>query len=148
VNVSVRVVGADKVHAQMLAIQAGLRSGAFAAAMLAGAKLIEAEAKRQAPVKTGTLSRSITTELAESSETHVLVEIGTNLVYAAVQEFGGTITARNAPYLVFQTDDGQWHSVRSVTIPAHPYLRPAADIAGPLAIAFVAGEITKLLEVA
>jgi hypothetical protein len=37
-------------------------------------------------------------------------------VYAAIHEYGGTIRAVNAPYLVFQTPDGEWHSVKEVTI--------------------------------
>ncbi len=47
-------------------------------------------------------------------------------VYARIQELGGVIRSSKGA-LIFQTDDGQWHRVKAVTIPARPYLRPAAD---------------------
>jgi len=37
------------------------------------------------------------------------------------------IHAKNKPFLVFQTKDGAWHSVKAVHIPARPYMRPAFD---------------------
>jgi len=55
----------------------------------------------------------------------VRVETGTNLIYAAIQEFGGTVRAKDKPYLVFKTKDGSWHSVKSVQIPPQAYMRGA-----------------------
>ena len=49
------------------------------------------------------------------------VEWGSNRVYAAIHQFGGTITAKDAPYLQFQIN-GQWVRVNKVEIPARPYL--------------------------
>lgn len=54
-----------------------------------------------------------------------VARIGPQVVYGAIHEFGGVITPKSAPALVFQTADGEWHVVQSVTIPARPYLRPA-----------------------
>jgi phage gpG-like protein len=54
-------------------------------------------------------------------------EVGSRLVYSRIHELGGTIRAVNAPFLVFRTADGQWHSVKQANIPARPYLRPALD---------------------
>lgn len=51
--------------------------------------------------------------------------VGNGIVYARIHEFGGTITPKTAPHLVFQTADGEWHTVDSVVIPARPTLRPA-----------------------
>ncbi len=48
-------------------------------------------------------------------------------VYAAIHEYGGEIKAKNAEYLVFQTPDGSWHSVKSVTIREKRYARDAID---------------------
>lgn len=45
------------------------------------------------------------------------VEVGSNLVYAAVHQFGGTIRPQNAKLLHFRG-----HVAKSVTIPARPYL--------------------------
>lgn len=44
------------------------------------------------------------------------------VVYAAIQNRGGTIVA-HGPGLVFQYDGG-WHRVKSVTLPARPYVSP------------------------
>lgn len=45
--------------------------------------------------------------------------------HAAIHEFGGVIKAKNGGYLRFKTKDGFWHTVKEVTIPARPYVRPA-----------------------
>ena len=113
------------------------------ASLIAGGLLIQNAAKQKAPWRTGTLRRSIhiggATHLApdfaggeeydDIGETGDgwSIKVGTNLVYARIQEYGGVIHAKDAPYLVFKTKDGSWHSVKSVTIPARPYLRPAFD---------------------
>lgn len=49
------------------------------------------------------------------------VEVGTNVAYAGIHQMGGTITAKNAPYLTFRIG-GQWVRKKSVTIPARPFL--------------------------
>ena len=51
--------------------------------------------------------------------------------YAAIHELGGTIEPVNAPKLAIPQEDGGVVLVDSVTIPARPYLRPAADVAYP-----------------
>ena len=52
---------------------------------------------------------------------------GTDNIAARQHEFGGVIKAKNAPYLVFQTEDGAWHKVKAVTQPPHPHFQPALD---------------------
>lgn len=49
------------------------------------------------------------------------VETGSNKIYAAIHQFGGTITPKSGKYLVFPLGDG-YARVGSVTIPARPYL--------------------------
>jgi len=64
--------------------------------------------------------------------------VGRGLVnYAAIHEFGGTISAKGGGFLRFPAQTGtshtgsevhrgtEWVMVRSVTIPARPYLQPA-----------------------
>lgn len=107
-------------------------------AAAAGAMVVVAEAQNNAEKghpsnlerKTGTLIRSI----AESSPvktyqsgTRCTMAVGSSLEYARIHEFGGTIEAKNGGKLRFQTEDGAWHQVSSVHIPARPYLRPAID---------------------
>lgn len=48
-------------------------------------------------------------------------------IYAAIHEYGGTIKPKNADYLTFQTPDGEWHSVKEVTIREKRYARDAMD---------------------
>lgn len=116
-------------------------------AAVAGALVIQNRAKQLAPFKTGTLRRSIHigghADLApgssdasaagagdvpapEVSKNEATVYIGTNLEYAAMQEFGGTIRPRNAKALVFEID-GETIVTQSVTIQPQPYMRPAYD---------------------
>ncbi len=49
------------------------------------------------------------------------VEVGTNLKYAAVHQFGATIRPKGDGLLKFKIGD-QWISKREVKIPARPYL--------------------------
>lgn len=82
-------------------------SGALENATRAGALIVQNDAKVRIvnwPLyKTGNLMRSIHMETAERTEERCVVEVGTDVVYAPPHEFG--------------TD----------TIPARPYLRPAAN---------------------
>lgn len=66
----------------------------------------------------GGLQGSITFEVAAGGAE---VAVGSNKIYAAIHQFGGTIRAKNAPFLRFRTVAG-WAAVRSVTIPARPFL--------------------------
>jgi phage gpG-like protein len=45
--------------------------------------------------------------------------IGTNVLYAAIHQYGGTIKAKNSPYLRFRVPrrNGRWVRVKQVTIP-------------------------------
>lgn len=117
-------------------------------ALVAGALIVQNAAKVNAPYRTGNLRRSIHIggheELAgdyngilrehgervpdpEIEETRAAVYVGTNVEYAAQREYGGTIVAKRARYLVWQDDDGNWRRARSVHQKATPYLRPAID---------------------
>lgn len=51
--------------------------------------------------------------------------------YALIHELGGVIKARRAKALAFELPDGSLRFAGSVTIPARPYLRPAADVHYP-----------------
>lgn len=100
-------------------------------AVLAGLFQLEGEAKinirENFDQKTGHLASDWETKLDNVTETLAEGHTGPLAIYARIQELGGIIRATNAAALVFQTDDGVWHSVKAVTIPARPYLRKAAD---------------------
>lgn len=72
-------------------------------------------------------------------------DIGTNLEYAGIQEFGGTITPRSASFLRWTDDQGVVHFARSVTIPARAYLRPAFDEDQDAAVDAVASVLRKVV---
>jgi hypothetical protein len=76
--------------------------------------------------RTGFLASNFETKLDSVSPTSAKGHTSPLAVYARIQELGGVIRSTSG-YLRFQTDDGQWHTVASVTIPARPYLRPAVD---------------------
>lgn len=81
-------------------------------------------ARQLAPIKKGQLRRSIQLRELEKS-----VIVGTDLKYAAIHEFGGTISARSKPYLHFKVNGG-WVRVKSVTIPKYKgrgYMGPAFE---------------------
>lgn len=73
-------------------------------------------------------------------------DIGTNLEYARIQEFGGTIVPTNGPFLRWVNDAGEEVFARSVTIPAKPYLRPAFDTKQDDAVRAMAAVLRKVVE--
>lgn len=57
--------------------------------------------------------------------------------YALIHELGGVIVPKKAKALAIPQPDGSVRFVKSVTIPARPYLRPAADALYPTLAAAV-----------
>lgn len=146
-NLKVTMVGDKEVARALKKLGANLAGRKLLSAVVSGAAILRNQAKLLAPIKSGTLRRSIHigdhTDLNPDwnpsehdppySDIHgeiktpdlAQVEVGTNLIYAPIQEFGGTIHAKNAPYLVFKTKDGAWHSVKSVQLHPAAYMRGA-----------------------
>lgn len=112
--------------------------------ILAG-QLVAQRATRKAPIQTGRLKRSLKAgrPYSRSGGTRA-IDVGTNVIYAAVQEFGHTfpamiITPRLKQALAFEWPNAPAHLKPSksgkfvfksvtrpkITIPAQPYLRPA-----------------------
>lgn len=54
-----------------------------------------------------------------------------DVVYALIHELGGIIRPKRAKALAIPQEGGGVILVKSVTIPARPYLRPAADVHYP-----------------
>ncbi len=113
--------------------------------LILSGKLVAQRGSQKAPRKTGRLKRDI----AEGqpfviADRRYGIDVGTNVEYAAVQEFGATINIpeirpRNKKALAFAWPGappgmapgkgGKFVfakvAAHTVTIPAHPYLRPA-----------------------
>ncbi len=77
----------------------------------------------QTLVDTGRLRDSITYAVAIDKSG---VEVGTNVVYAAIHQTGGVIRAKSSRGLRFQYN-GQWATKQSVTLPARPFLGISAQ---------------------
>jgi phage gpG-like protein len=119
-------------------------------AVLAGLFQLEGMAKinvkQNFKQHTGFLAANFETKLDEVTEKSAKGHTSPLAVYARIQELGGVIKATNAPALVFQTEDGNWHRVKAVTIPPRPYLRPAADEGKEDIVAAVSNELKQLIE--
>lgn len=64
-------------------------------------------------------------------------EWGANRIYAAIHQFGGTIRARSGKALRFALAGGGFATVKSVTLPARPFLGLSTDDIG---------DITRLIQ--
>ena len=71
---------------------------------------------------TGRLLNSIITITKKNN-----VIVGTDVLYAKLMHYGGTIRAKSKPYLVFKTPTGGWVKRKSVTVPARPILGVSED---------------------
>lgn len=76
---------------------------------------------RRTLVKSGNLADSITHRVDGNS-----VEVGSNVLYAAVHQFGATIAKKRAPKLIFRIA-GVTYAADQVTIPARPFLGISDD---------------------
>ena len=91
-------------------------------ALKAGGEVVRNHAKlniqAQELVDTSNLLNSISVQEGSGGKSDATVEIGTNVEYAAIHEFGGAIHQTNA-----------WGKgiEQTIHIPARPYLRPALD---------------------
>lgn len=140
----------------------------------AGSQEIINEAKERVRKKTRTLSRSIHVETVEKRRGYVEMDIGTDVVYARIHEFGGTITPKKGKYLAIplsgtakalvsprnfggrlhkagmtlQDDSGtvHWVLATATTITPQPYMRPAFDTRGQAALDVAARVLGMLLE--
>lgn len=68
--------------------EAVARSPQLTAVLTLLALRVEREARKNAPVDTGRLRASITHRVYPEGTTKVVAEVGTNVAYAAAQEFG------------------------------------------------------------
>lgn len=72
----------------------------------------------------GSLRRSIRTRGPRSNGDGWEATVGPSIVYARIQEYGGTIHAKPGKFLVFRLD-GVLHRRTQVTLPPRPYVGPA-----------------------
>lgn len=154
------VFGKEELIAKFRALSETMQGEALVNIVKAGGSVVVNAAKenikKQGLMRTRNLSRSVHQEVAESTNERAAVEVGTNVEYAALHEFGGTVQAKSSKYLAIpvgsyhgsprkhtglqvrktaggnlvMVDGGgtvQYVLKQSVTVPARPYMRPAAD---------------------
>ena len=140
----ITIKGSPELKAKLKGLSDALRTKLGAAAKRGAVKVQKkaweniTEKFQRGTHRTGDLKNYIKAE----QTSQVAAVVGTDLVYAAIHEFGGTIVPRTAKALVFQTRDGNWVRTQKVRIPKRPYLYPAADSERDKIIA----EFTELIE--
>lgn len=129
---TIKVVNLREFTKQLEDLKGAARGEALKQAGMAGGQVIEAAAKVNAEAQfrgspTGTLKESIHTEIVKADQNAVTVHIGTGLIYARIQEFGGWIKPVTAKVLSWINARGERVFAKKVYIKARPYLRPARD---------------------
>ena len=142
----VKLEGTEELLRNLAKIGSDIRDDVAVKAVTAGAEQISGRAKDNAPVLTGALRNSAVVE-GRNQGGKAVAEIifGRGLRYARIQEFGGTITAKNKPYLVFQYK-GKWAKKKSVTIKGKHYLGNAIEQEKGSAVDAMASVIRHFLE--
>ena len=148
-NVRAEMVNLSEFQAQLRRIGSAASADALENAGRTGLLLVQNAAKQKAPKLTRTLSRSIHIETIKKSKNYVELAVGTNVVYAAIQEFGGVITPKKAKVLHWvDRKTGEDVFASSARIPPHPYLRPAWDEQFDAMVKEVKRALTNLIKAA
>lgn len=117
-----KIRGMQELQSKLKRLESGMQARVLKNALTAGALPIQNEAKILAPYETGTLRRSIHTEIVTHGDDRIVAEIGTDVDYAPHQEFG---TRKMA---------------------AHPFLRPAFDTKLPEAKAEIVSAVKSQID--
>jgi len=141
---SVTLIGDTAVRARLSRMRAAVPR-MLGVALTAGALPLVNRAKQLCPYKTGNLRRSIHFGDLILGPGFAEGKAGTNLEYAAAQERGATIVPKTAKALHWKTDSGKDVFARRVTIPPHPYMRPAADETFPVVASTIARSLALQL---
>lgn len=126
-----------------------------AAAVMEGALLVERLAKIDAPYKSGTLRRSISTSGPyPAGDARFRAEVGPTVIYARMRELGGFIPGGAVPMpkppgptgWLHWVSGGRDHFAKLVHQTGRPYMKPAVDEARPLFRAIAVNHWTAAIE--
>ena len=92
------------------------------------------------------LGGRIPTVISESSNTSAWTDTGPTVIYGRIQELGGIIKPVFAKMLSWIGDDKKRIFAKMVTLPARPYLRPAADEHKPDILQAIGTQLKKQIE--
>ena len=155
-GLKIKLIGMDSAITTFRKLPENIKGPKILVGVLSGARIVLNRAKELVPKKTRDLERSLHiggySGEAEDiggkvvTDDMVRLEVGTLKEYGPIEEFGGWITTKDAPWLVFKTKDGEWHSVKSVRILAQPYLTPAFDEKGPAVVREISAALDILIK--
>lgn len=122
-KVTCTMIGEKELVAKLKQLSDEVASQNLVTAVQAGADVIQNAAKQKSPKKTRTLSRSIHQEVLESSKERAVVEIGTDLSYAKIHEYGGVIAPKKGRFLAIPVSDTAKTSVSPRNFPGKLHVR-------------------------
>ena len=141
----IKLEGTEELLANLKKINGDIRTDVALKAVNDGALQIENQARINAPVLTSALRNSAKT-ICKNTPNGAEAEIGfRGLAYAKIQEYGGTITARNHKYLTFKTKAG-WRRKKSVKIVGKHYFEKAINSEKGHAVEAMGNVIKSYLE--
>lgn len=152
ISVDVKVIGADEAVASFKAMPGQMKIAVKKWTGLSGRQVSKfwqlhlsgPAGPRTLGVRSGQLRRSVGIPERIDDET---VRVGSNMPYARIHEFGGTIFPKLGEFLRFRIGK-RFVSARSVTIPARPHRQPAIDDALPIVWQIANGEVDAALDAA
>lgn len=168
-NEQFQVQGLKELHNMLQQLPVRIEKNIMRGALRAGANVMRDAARQAAPVEDGTLKRSIKTSSTNIKKGNVVVNVGTDLFYARMVEFGtasyytGTGRTVGKPYTIPKTSKktGKISKrtkkaikfgnviVNNVTHPGikpQPFMRRAFDGASDQAVATFAQYVSTRLD--
>lgn len=167
-NESFQVQGLKELHAMLQELPVRIERNIMRGAIRAGANVFRDAARQAAPVDDGTLKRSIKTASSKVTKGKVTVNVGTDLYYARMVEFGtasfytGKGRSVGKPYKIPKTSKTGKISKRTKRaikfgniirnnavhpgIRPKPFMRPAFDTASDGAVAKFAEYVAARLD--
>lgn len=139
VKLTVRQKGLASVLRAVKRVEDALQPPSITESVGDGADVFVEGARARAPRRSGRLASSID----KTPDTPTSWIIGSDLIYAGVQEFGATIRPATSPTLVYQGTNGITYFDKVVRIPSQPYMRPTFDLDQAEAVAAVKSDIVK-----
>lgn len=132
---NIHITGAKELAQALALLPANIEKNIMRGALRAGAKVIEAEAKTNAPVQDGDLKQSLRVSTnRKKGEVSASIKAGNKKAwYYHFVEFGTQphmIKAKNAKYLRFMAKDGtsvKTKQVHHTGAMEKPFMRPALD---------------------
>lgn len=141
---TIQIEGLDGLIIKLHLTEAAVDDETATAALLAGGRIlveeVQANIVSRGLVKKGKLRDSV---IVKKTET-LAVSVYSKMNWAKIHEFGGVISVKKAPFLVFNAGSGV-RKVKMVHIPARPFMRPAVEAKQRAAIDKIAEVLSQKL---